>query len=155
MRSAIALFLIFAVVANIRASAESENEPSAAQFDVLSKAISASPIKSYYSDKEKTSYYLRNANFVARIKTSKAYFLVFRFTFIRSSPYRKDAVTPPRGHTFILVFNDSVEPLWHREIDMPDDFRIDEAVLKADGQWSFNLHDLPIQKTEQGAAANP
>jgi hypothetical protein len=155
MRFCLTIFLGLAFVQGIRASAESENEPSAGQYDILSKAISASPIKSHYSDKEKIAYYLRDASFIARVKTIKGYLLVFRFTFIRSSPYREGAITPPRGHTFAIVFDDNFDSAWYREADMPDDLKLDGVKLSAEGQWAVVLPELTLKKTEQGAAANP
>jgi hypothetical protein len=161
MRLFIAI-LVFCPWAFLKANSESESEPSRDQAQVLVKAISAlqeskiGELRSVYSEKEKTSYYLRDASFIARIQTPSGYRLVFRFTFVRSSPYRKDAITPPRGHTFAVVFDDSIHYLWHGSVATPDDLVLSGYTLKtADGQWKIDLRAIPQQKTEQGAAANP
>jgi hypothetical protein len=134
MRLFVALCLAVIPLADVSASAESENEPAKNQMDVVAQAIAAlssskiAELTSRFNQKENTGYYLRDISFVGRYSTRVGPRLLFRTTFIRSSPYRPDAVTPPRGHSYLVALDDKFSVLGYRGIE------VDSTITFSDGK---------------------
>ena len=132
-------------------SAESENEPARNQMDILVKAISNLPntgvheLTPKYNKKENTGYYIREAKFIGRVATPKGHRIVMRFMFIRSSTYGDiDNSTPPRGHTFIVVFDDSLQYITHKRIEFTSKLSIEDTKLMINRVIQMDLGSLKL-----------
>lgn len=170
MRQALSLSFILALELHPKAMADalSYNEPRKDQFRVLMTAItkiealSDSPLHSYLSKDESTSYYLRDASFLGRTTTVKGYMNLVRVTFIRSSPYleERSLTSPPRGHSFVVFLDDELDPKYFLSIPMPDSAILDRKILSVDESKYVLTLDASFQlltpiKTEQADAAHP
>jgi hypothetical protein len=146
MRLFLALILAVSPLANVSASAESENEPAKDQMDVVSRAIvglSASKVAeltSRFNKEENTGYYLRDLSFIGRYSTRVGPRLLFRTTFIRSSPYRPDAVTPPRGHSFLVALDDKFTVLGYQRIEVDSTITFSDGKVRSEEAMLFDFN---------------
>ncbi len=145
MRFTILLCLFGLSSRQVQASAVSENEPAKDQMNVVAKAIKAMAqsgipqITSRFHTAEETGYYLRDISFLGRFPTPQGPRLVCKATFVRSSPYRKDAITPPRGHTFAVAFSDDFQVLEIANIDRDDTVTFQDGVVSSHGIRIFDF----------------
>lgn len=140
--SAVILILLMLGCQKVMADAVSYNEPRSDQSTILLSALSRlqalkswPQLNSHFSDPKKTAYYLRDASFLGRTKTIQGLKNIIRVTFIRSSPYTeaKSSTPPPRGHSFVIIFSDDIEPECFISIPMPDAAVLKEDALVIDG----------------------
>lgn len=132
------------------ADAVSYNEPRSDQATILLSALSRlqslkswPQLNSHFSEPD-TAYYLRDASFLGRTKTIQGFKNVIRVTFIRSSSYTdvKSSTPPPRGHSFVVIFSDDIEPECFISIPMPDAAILKEEALVIDGSpFSLKVED--------------
>jgi hypothetical protein len=140
--------LYLATIASVFASAESEHEPSPEQTSIIFSASESfqktgvSDITNRFDPKEKTSYYLSDISFLGRYLTESGYKLAFRCRFVRSSPYKKDSITPPRGHSFFVALADDFGYLRHFSIEEDTKITINEGLVYADDVLLCDLRKL-------------
>jgi len=128
------------------ASPESENEPASGQMDILASALSAiqksgvKELTSQYNKIEKTGYYARESSFLGRFSSLGGYRNIIKFQFVRSSRYdSENNSTPPRGHSFVVIFDDSINYLSHRRIEYDSTLKVKDGVLIIDHSTNINL----------------
>ena len=146
MRNLVMICLAMIPATILLGSAESENEPGKGQMDVIARAVtslsqvSIPEIRSRFNKDENTGYYLRDISFLGRYPTKVGVRLLFRTTFIRSSPYRADAITPPRGHTFVIAFDDQFTVLGYQRTEADSTVTVTEGTVRSDEALLFNFN---------------
>jgi len=167
MKLAVVSLSLVMVCQHLAADALTYKEPRKDQSNVLLgaltklQALELPRLHSCVSDPE-TTYYLRDASFLGRTNTTQGFKNLIRVTFIRSSPYSEDRglTPPPRGHSFVVIFDDDLEPQYFLPIPMPDSAVLQDTVLAVDE----DLYGLTVDatfnaftkiKSEQGGAAQP
>jgi len=137
------------------ASPESENEPARTQMDILVSALSTiqksgvEQLTTKYNKIEKTGYYVRNSSFIGRFHTPSGFRNIIKFKFIRSSKYdSEDNSMPPRGHSFVVIFDDSIDYLSHRRIEHDSMLQVEGATLIIDQSINVDLAVLKGKSTK-------
>ncbi len=147
MRFIVALCLTVISLADVSASAESENEPAKDQMDVIARAVASlsssrvAELTSRYNPEEDTGYYLRDISFIGRYPTRVGPRLLFRTTFIRSSPYRPDASTPPRGHSFLVALDDKFVVLGYQGIEVKSTITFSDGKVRSEEALLFDFNE--------------
>lgn len=146
MRFFAAVCMAVISLTKVSASAESENEPSKDQMDVIARALAAlsasrvAELTSRFNQEESTGYYLRDISFIGRYLTHVGPRLLFRTTFIRSSPYRPDMITPPRGHSFLVALDDNFAVLGYRGIEIDSTITFSDGKVRSDEALLFDFN---------------
>jgi len=96
------------------ASPESENEPASGQMDILASALSA-------------------------IQKSGVKELTSQYNKIEKTGYYARESSPPRGHSFVVIFDDSINYLSHRRIEYDSTLKVKDGVLIIDHSTNINL----------------
>jgi hypothetical protein len=146
MRFIVALCLVVISLTNVSASAESENEPAKDQMDVIARATAAlsssrvAELTSRFNHPENTGYYLRDISFIGRYPTRVGSRLLFRTTFIRSSPYQPDAGAPLRGHSFLVVLDDKFTVLGYQGIEIDSTITFSAGKVRSEEALLFDFN---------------
>ncbi len=158
------ILCLFTSLQYLAADALTFNEPRKDQSNVLLVALSKlqahklPKLHSRLSDPE-TTYYLRDASFLGRTNTVRGFKNLIRVTFIRSSPYSEERglTPPPRGHSFLVIFDNNLDPEYFLPIPMPDSATLQDTVLSVDkGLYALTtkatFNEFTKIKSEQGGA---
>lgn len=145
MKLAPIIFCLLMPLQYLAADALTFKEPRNDQSNVLLVALTKLQehklpgLHSHLSDPE-TAYYLRDASFLGRTDTVRGLKNLIRVTFIRSSPYSEERghTPPPRGHSFVVIFDDHLDPEFFLPVPMPDSATLQDTVLAVDGVM-YNL----------------
>lgn len=168
MKRTLIAFCIVALCQNLKADAVTYNEPRKDQSNILIaaltklQAIERVGLSSNHDDTDSSSYYLRDASFLGRTKTARGFKNLIRVTFIRSSLYSQErALTPPpRGHSFVVIFDDDLTPERLIDIPLPNSASLEESVLIVEDSRYPLTTDATFEafspiKSEQGGAGQP
>ena len=167
MKLAAIILSLIMVCQDLAADALTYKEPRKDQSNVLLvaltklQALKLSRLHSRLSDSE-TTYYLRDASFLGRTDTVQGFKNIIRVTFIRSSPYSEERgfTPPPRGHSFVVIFDDDLEPEYFLPIPMPNSAVLHDTTLNVDeGLYGLNVEAtfkaFTKIKSEQAGAEQP
>lgn len=139
MKLATIILCLFMPLQFLAADALTFKEPRKDQTNVLIVALTKlqarelPQLQSRLSDPD-TTYYLRDASFLGRTDTVRGFKNFVCATFIRSSPYSEERriTPPPRGHSYVVIFDEDPDPEYFLPIPMPDSAKLQDTVLAVD-----------------------